>query len=244
MVNEQVLNPVVVRKSCEGVKWIQPKEKKWEQYSRARIEQFLHYWQESLVLGDSARVLNVGSGGETFGVRGVHTHLGVSGAHLEGVQRAVISRLEDIPLPNGYFDLCICVSPAINRSNHAESVLSEFSRTLRAGGHLILDYDQSRSFEFLGTGTFARDKSYPGQQDEDTSEARWVYSKAYMDALLRGCGFSIIYEEGYHCVSALMNRIIGNQQKAAAFAGMDRVVQRIPGLRTISRNIILIARKM
>ena len=241
--NKGNINTNDVKKLYNNMEEIWPLDDKWYQYTYKRIEKYLKYWETKLYFNESTSILNAGSGGNTYGIKGIHTHLDISEKHLEGIKNAIIANIENVPIVDNSFDVCICVGSVINYCN-VIAAISEFSRVLKKDGYLILDFDQSKNYEFIGTNTFDSNLDIVETFNSGYRDKIWVYSEKYICKILQQYNFSIINKEYYHTISSLIYKILHDEQKAAGFVSFDKLTKHIPYIRKISNNIILIAKKI
>lgn len=106
---------------------------------------------------------------------------------------------EDMPIADNSFDVCICVGSVINYCN-VISAISEFNRILKIGGYLILDFDQSRNYEFVGADTYNSNLDIVETFNSGYVDKIWVYSEKYIANTLQHYKFSIINKEYYHTI--------------------------------------------
>lgn len=237
------IDPDEVKKLYNSMEEIWPKNDKWYQYTYKQIQSFLKRWEVKLGFDESTLILNAGSGGNTYDINGRHTHLDISEKHLEGIDDAIIASVEDIPISDNSCDVCICVGSVINYCD-VTSAISEFSRILKKGGYLILDFDQSRNYEFIGTETYNSNLDIIETFNSGFVDKVWVYSEKYITSILKHNEFSIISKKYYHTMSCLVYKLLHNEQKAAKYVNLDKLIKWIPHVRKISNNIILIAKKI
>lgn len=241
--SKQFIDPNEVKKLYNSMEEIWPTDDKWYQYTYKRIKNFLTRWENKLGFNESTLILNAGSGGNTYGIKGIHTHVDISEKHLKYVDNAILASVEDIPISDNSFDVCICVGSVINYCN-AMSAISEIKRILNKDGYLILDFDQSKNYEFIGTKTYNSNLDIIETFNSGFTDKVWVYSEKYITSVLKHNGFEIINKEYYHTMSCLIYRWLHNEQRAAKYVGLDKIIKWLPHIRKISNNIILIARKI
>lgn len=234
---------VEVKKLYDSMVDIWPKNDKWYAYTYKRIQKFLKKWEKRLKWNNSIQVLNAGSGGNTYDIAGHHLHLDITSTHILENQEFIISSIESIPLDDNLFDLCICVGSVINYCNAMQGI-SELSRTLKQGGYLILEFDQSKNYEFLGTATYNSNLDIVNTFNSGFEDKIWVYSEKYIKSLLTHYDLRVVNIQYFHSLSSLIYKFLSDEQKAAKFVHFDKIVNLIPGIRKISNNIILIAQKI
>jgi ubiquinone/menaquinone biosynthesis C-methylase UbiE len=241
--SNRFIDPEDVKKLYNDMDEIWPSEDKWYQYTYFKIQKYLKHWESILELNNTTLILNAGSGGNTYNIKGNHTHIDISEKHLSSIENAIIASVEDIPLNDNYFDICICVGSVINYCDVVSSI-SEFNRILKNGGYLILDFDQSRNYEFLGSDTYNSNLDMIETFNSGYVDKIWVYSEKYISSTLKHFNFTILDKEYYHTLSSLVYKFTKDEQKAAKFVNFDKITKWLPLIRKISNNIILIAPKI
>ena len=117
------------------------------------------------------------------------------------------------------------------------------SRVIIPGGHLILEYETTTSFEFLGTSKYRKavdviDTFYQGE-----TERIWGYATPYIAEVLAKAGFVILRQEPIHVLSPLLYRISRRENISYVLAHLDSFFGLIPWIGTHSSNIILYCQK-
>ena len=240
--NNKFIDSDDVKKLYDAMDEIWPLEDKWYQYTFFRIQKYLKYWESVLKFNDTTLILNAGSGGNTYNIKGKHTHIHISEKHLSGIENAIVASVENIPLNDNCYDICICVGSVINYCD-VVSAISEFSRVLKKGGYLIIDFDQSRNYEFLGRDTYNSNLDIIETFNSGYVDKIWVYSEKYILSILKHFNFTLLDKEYYHTLSSLVYKFIKDEQKAAKYVTFDKIIKWLPLIRKISNNIILIAQK-
>lgn len=240
--NSKHIDTDSVRDLYNNMNEIWPENDKWYQYTYKQIYKFLKKYEKRLSLNSSTRILNAGSGGNSYGIQGIHTHVDISERHLQGVENTILASVENLPIPDEQYDVCICVGSVINYCD-AFVAIAEIQRVLKKNGFLILDFDQSRNYEFFGTDTYNSNLDIIETFNSGYIDKIWVYSETYIDKLLNHNGLRTIEKKYYHTLSCLAYRLFKNEQKAAKYACVDKLIQFIPKAKKISNNIILIAQK-
>ena len=81
----------------------------WYKYSQKRI---ISYIQKQNYPTNS-RILNAGSGGNSYGIISKMTHLDISPNKLKNISNTIVANIEDVELPTESFDTIICVGSVI-----------------------------------------------------------------------------------------------------------------------------------
>lgn len=211
----------------------------WYSYSRKMINKFI--FESNLSKEDF--ILNAGSGGSTYNLSNKMQHLDIAANKIESYENYTVGTIEDTPYLSNYFDCTICVGSVINYVDAVKSI-SEIHRTLKQGGKLILEYDSSYGYEYLGTKAYKKDAELINLKYYDEYNEQWVYSPRYIDNLLRSYGFKILRKKGFHILGSLHFRFFQNENKAARFDKFDHLLEKIPYFRNRADNIIILAEKL
>ena len=214
----------------------------WHSYSRDRVESFIINYLAGIHVGDKLRVLNAGSGGNSFGdnyKRDYHVDLACRGLRMK---RAAVADVQRLPFPDKSFDLTICVGSVINYCDAALAI-SELSRTLKGSGRLILEFEQSGSLEFLLTPAFRSNAHVIETFYNHHVQYLWVYSERYVENLLDSNGLSVLLTERFHIASPLILRLTQSPKISARFAKADKLLQEINSILKLSCNVIFACEK-
>ena len=241
--NDRKINSEDVKKLYDNMSEIWPADDMWYLYTYKKIDLFLKKYVTRIKLKEDSQILNAGSGGNTYNVNGNHLHIDITDKHIKENQKFIKASIENIPIECNIFDLCICVGSVINYCD-AFKAISEISRTLKVGGYLILEYDQSKNFEYYGTKTYNSNIDIVKTFNSGYEDKIWVYSEKYIKKILKHYNFKILNTQYFHCLSSLIYKVKKNEQFAAKFTYFDNITNFIPFLRKISNNIILIAQKI
>lgn len=216
-----------------------PKNDPWHAQTFAAIQVMVEKWLTEFAL-DGMQILNAGSGGTEYKTQGELIHMDIVEKYIHRFKKHLVGTIEDIDLSNAVMDGIICVGSVINYVD-AQRAISEFSRILKSGGFLILEYERSDSAEFLWTPLhskylFSQSYHYNGQ-----THLLWMYSEKHMRQMLDHYHFTIRAQNRFHSLSSLLYRIGVSEECAAKYAKFDQVLQ--PFSRPIAHNQILLAVK-
>jgi hypothetical protein len=114
---------------------------------------------------------------------------------------------------------------------------------VKPGGSLIIEFENSRSLEYIFTPHFARDRSQVSTFFIYENENIWIYGEEYIQRLLAGAGFTVERVTRTHFVAPLIHGYVQNIHYAARFVGLDRFVRWIPFLNRYSANVMYLCRK-
>lgn len=118
-----------------------PEHDPWHAQTHAAIQRQVEQWLAKYASG-GMQILNAGSGGTEYKTSGDIIHMDIVERYVSKFERRLVGSIENIPLPDASIDGIICVGSVINYTDAQQSI-AEFSRTLRAGGFLILEYERN-----------------------------------------------------------------------------------------------------
>ena len=144
-----------------------------------------------------------------------------------------------LPFDSCSIDFVVCVASVLNYVSAVEAI-SEFSRVLRPGGHLLLHYETSTSFEHLlkrewGASAVRTDTINSGRPD-----TIWVYRPSFINKALSKMNFEPKKQTRFHIASAMSLRLGFNQQVSARLAAFDPLI-RIFGM--FADDVIILAER-
>lgn len=217
----------------------------WHQKTRQTISDFINISLPEKLENFPVKILNAGSGGNNYGLNDDNIlHVDIADKKICSKPHFLVSNIENIALPDKSFDVSICVGSAINYCD-AMKVINEISRLLKSGGKLILEFENSLSWEFiLSKGFNKRATIIKTFYNCTTDEKIWVYSEEYIYELLKLNNFKMQKIKRFHQLSPLLYRLTRNQ-KISSFAFLfDNIAKYIPIIRKFSSNVIILAIKM
>lgn len=222
---------------------IWPENDMWYQYTHSQISSFLKHISAKYNFTCNTKILNAGSGGNTYDICGIHYHIDIAEQKVENIPNSYVGNIEKMPFQNNEFDVCICVGSVINYCD-ALTAINEIARVLKKGGLLILDYDQSHSLEFYGTIHFNKTADIIETFNSGYVDKTWIYSPQYISNILKHHNMNILALQKYHILTPLIYRLTHNEDKAAKYAKYDKLLIHIPFLKDLSCNIILCSQKV
>lgn len=223
---------------------IWPSTDLWLSHVKAWIGRTIKAWQPALGLTPAARILNAGSGDESYSVApGLVIDCDIADQKLVGMPCGVAGDLMNLPLAAGSVDVCVCVGSVVNYVSDLTKAIGEIARVVKSDGRLILEFESSRSPEYLFTRHFGREVSQVSTFYIYENENIWVYHEDHVRGLLEQAGFEIIEESRTHFVAPLIFRFKKNINTAARFAVLDRLVSKIPFLNKHSANLMYLCQR-
>lgn len=221
----------------ESTPW--PEHDPWHTQTHAAIQERVEKWLSEYA-SKGMQILNAGSGGTEYRTQGELIHMDIVERYVSQFKRHLVGSIENIPLSDASMDGIICVGSVINYTDAQQSI-AEFSRILKTGGFLILEYERSDSAEFLWTSKhrkylFPQSYHYNGQ-----THLLWMYSESHVRQMLDHHQFVIQKQRRFHSLSSLLYRMGMPEKDAAYLAKFDWLFQ--PVSSPIAHNQILLAFK-
>lgn len=226
-----------IQKFYEEVDCVWPLNDKWHKYNQKEIKKFIHRFSF-----ENCKILNAGSGGNDYGLNNNMYHIDIAENKIKNQKHYFVGSIEQMPFKDSSFDVVICVGSVINYCD-AIIALNEISRVLKKNGILILEFENSYSFEYRGTQAFKANTSIVTTQYFSCSHKMWVYSLKYIINILRKNNFTIKTVYPFHILSSLAYYFNKSENAAAKYIVLDIFCRYIPILRRYSGNVILLGSK-
>lgn len=213
----------------------------WHHYTRKRIEHFLE--KNRPLIERSQTIINAGSAGESYGIDDLKTiHIDIISERIAGKPHKLVNNLENIPLPLDFADMILCVGSVINYIDLIRAI-QEFTRILKIGGYLILEFECSNTLELIfskniKSNALIRNTFYRGKPTKI-----WYYSKYWVFKVIEEFGFEILSKDQWHYISPLALGLTKKMNFSSWFSKFDPVIKYIPLLNKYYSNCILVARK-
>ena len=212
---------------------------RWNTAKRKNVDRFARRFAVPY-LDHATRVLDAGSGNQPYDwVPADAISLDRFSDQVKGLRIPVAGDLQQLPFRAGTFDFVVCVGPVINYTSAAESI-AELSRVTVAGGHLLLHFESSTSFEFLGTKHWGRLATRVETINGGRTDTVWVYRPTYIRQLLQQHGFREVETRRFHILSALGVRVGLSQDRSAPASALDGWAAPLAGM---ADDVILVAEK-
>jgi SAM-dependent methyltransferase len=231
-----------VREKYNSRKEIWPSDDRWHQHTHKCIQRILREYLGRTDLSDR-RVLNLGSGGNEYSVQPVaQIQLDIAERHLPRNGNSVVGSVESLPISSSSVDVALCVGAVLNYCD-AAAAIHEIARVLIPGGTLVLEFESSRSAEYLGRTQFGKTAVFVSTTFQGGAELLWLYNPAYIVGLLQAVGLELLGEQGFHIGTTLVFRIFRNEKVALCFAWLDRLFFSRRFFRAFACNQVVLAKK-
>lgn len=206
----------------------------WHDYSQKVISSYINkqaFFQNSIVL-------NAGSAGNSYNIDcKTMYHVDIADEKIKNVENAVVASIENLPFNDESFDNILCVGSVLNYCD-ALAAISELSRVLKSNGNLILEYESSWGFEYVGKECYKKDACIITTEYIETQHTQWLYSPVYISTILKSCGFFIKNKYPFHILDGLLSKFM-NDQLAVRFTQLDKFIGKCPFWKKHGNNIIL-----
>ena len=217
------------------------REDKWHSRTSQTIQQFISDYVAPLPEA-KANILNAGSAGNAYGLSEEHMiHLDIAAEKIAHLPNSITGSIEKIPVTANEFDLIVCVGSVLNY-NDPMKVFEEFDRVLRPGGYLVIEFENSNTLELIFTKDYNK-KAIFVRTFYYGSEPLWYYSDTWINEIIDIHHLEIVRKSKFHFLSPFIYRFVKDENKAGPFMRFDRIFKRIPILKDISSNTILLIRK-
>ena len=158
------------------------------------------------------------------------------------MKKLLVSSIENLPFKATIFDGILCVGSVINYCD-AVATISEFSRVLKEGGKLILEYENSWSYEYRNKNSYKSSASIITTTFQKESHQNWIFSYKYINSILRSYNFRILKTYRFHILSAFMLSKGYSEQDSVKYVKFDKILQYIPFIKNHSSNVMVICEK-
>lgn len=237
------IDPKMVADRYNSMETIWNRTDRWHLWTESRIGNFISNVFSKNKEFHNFKILNAGSGGNSYGINENNIlHIDIAGSKISHLKNSLISDLHQIPLTDKEFDMILCVGSVINYCDPIV-VISEFNRLIKPNGYLLLEFENSRTFELLGKPGFNKKAALVKTFFNNESELIWFFSESYIKQIVNLNGYKIVRLKRFHIISPLIYRVFKFENVAARFAWLDSLFSFLPFIRKFSSNTILLLRK-
>ena len=202
---------------------------------------YIDGFKQKYTISDSSKIVNIGSAGNEYNIPGEHYHVDIAEERIKHCSRYYVGSAEKLPFPDNYFDAGLCVGSVINYCDPL-LVISEISRVLKPNAVSVLDFEQSRSYQFIGS-FFNCNARIITSFNSGVDDRIWIFSERIIRSYCKMHGLKVMNVRYFHLLTPLIYLICKNENKAANFVFADIFLRWIPFLRRISCNVILTVQK-
>lgn len=220
---------------------IWPASDKWYTYTHQQMMKYIDGFKKKYAISDSSKIVNIGSAGNEYNIPGEHYHVDIAEERIKHCSRFYVGSAEKLPFPDNCFDIGLCVGSVINYCDPL-LVISEISRVLKPNAVSVLDFEQSRSYQFIGS-SFNCNARIITSFNSGVDDRIWIFSERIIRSYCKMHGLKVKDVHYFHLLTPLIYLICKDENKAANFTFADKVLRWIPYLRKISCNVILTVQK-
>lgn len=206
----------------------------WHDYSKEFLSNYIN---KQNCFKDSI-VLNAGSAGNTYGIKcKLMYHVDIADEKIKNIENAVVASIENLPFAENSIDNILCVGSVLNYCD-AIAAISEFNRVLKYNGHLILEYESSWGFEYIGKKCYKSDACIITTEYIEKEHTQWLYSPKYINTILKTYKFNVLEFYPFHITDGLFSKIMSDSS-AIRLTKMDNLLHKCPFFKQHGNNIIL-----
>ena len=210
----------------------------WHLASKDWIARFVTMNLRGPNMPPTARILNLGSGGEHYGLSDVDMiHVDLVDKQIAQTAKPVVADAHHLPFADRSFDICICVGSVLNYCD-AGVAINSIKRVLKPGGRLVVEFESSTSAELLCSPGFNQSASIVQTFYNGNTVRLWAYSEGYVSSILCATGFTIQSRNRFYHIPPLVYLLTKNSNFSAKFLLLDRLFSRIPFVNRLASNII------
>lgn len=238
------IDPQSIKNRYNTVSNIWDASDKWHSRVFKLINNFLSKVEKLIQLNADAVILNAGSAGNGYCFQQYknHIHIDIAYRTLKENVLSIVANIELLPIRHNKSDLVVCVGSVLNYCDPMK-VIEEFSKTLKTEGYIILEFENSRTLELIGKRNYNAAATIIETFYKGEKETIWYFSEDYIVNILKLYGFSIELVLRYHIISPLIYRLTGLPNFSSYFAYLDPLFTYVPIMRTLSSNVLLLAKK-
>lgn len=212
----------------------------WHDYSKRVISSYL----SKQTFFDNTIVLNAGSAGNTYNIDCQKMyHIDIAEEKLKNIDNAFVASIEKTPFENNFFDIIVCVGSVLNYCDAFNSI-SELSRILKLKGYLVIEFESSCGFEYLGKECYKKGAEIITTEYIEKQHKQWLYSRKYIMRILRMYKLKIIEEYPFHIIDGLLSKKINENMSVDWSEKTDKLLRHMPYFKNHGNNIIFCCKKI
>lgn len=223
-----------VRVFYNNVKNVWGENDPWHIYSQQIISSYIHkqkFFKNSFVL-------NAGSAGNSYNINcRLMYHVDIAETKIKNIKNSFVANVEALPFDNNTFDNAICVGSVLNYCD-AFNAISELSRVLKPGGQLILEFESSWGYEYLGKCAYKKKACIITTQYIESQHKQWLYSPNYINKILTSFGFQTILNYPFHIADGILSKFLDDKTAVDITKKIDKYLIYVNPFKKHSNNII------
>ena len=191
-----------VRTLYNQMEEIWPASDRWYTYTHQQIIKYITKFIRRYPIDNSSKVINIGSAGNEYGIPGEHYHVDIAEERIKQCARFYVSTAEKLPFPDNYFDTGLCVGSVINYCDPL-LVISEINRVLKSNAVSVIDFEQSRSYQFIGS-SFNRNAQIINSFNSGVDDRIWIFSERLIRSYCKMYGLKVMDVHYFHLLTPLI----------------------------------------
>ena len=198
---------------------IWPASDKWYTYTHQQMMKYIDGFKQKYTISDSSKIVNIGSAGNEYNIPGEHYHVDIAEERIKHCSRFYVGSAEKLPFTDNFFDIGLCVGSVINYCDPL-LVISEISRVLKPNAVSVLDFEQSRSYQFIGS-SFNCNARIITSFNSGVDDRIWVFSERLIRSYCKIYGLKIMNVRYFHLLTPLIYLKLRLRKAAVNFHYVD-----------------------
>ena len=209
----------------------------WYQYSFFKITQYISKLE---FINTYSYILNAGSAGNNYNLKCRMHHVDIAENKINNCKEFTVCSIEELPFKDNTFDGVICVGSVLNYTDAIQSI-TEMIRVTKPGGALIIEFENSNSFEYLFTKEHKKDATIIKTQYLNREQVQWIYSYEYILLIINSFNVKIEEIYGFHIFDSIFAK---NERIAKVFSKLDFLSKVIPATKKYASKVIIKLKKL
>lgn len=211
------------------------------QFTPCYFTNFIKNELEPLIVSDSMKVLNAGSGGYEYCSKGIQFHVDLAETKLKGKKNAVVWNIINLPYEDNSFDFVLLVGCVLSYCE-VDKTFRELSRVLKPGGYIVVDYERSGSavlpFFLRNLDVFQAKYEFVGKKHRS-----YLFSDKYVNRMLEKYRLEKLQSMRCNVLYAMMCWFVP-ERIMKKFYSKDLALSNHKFWRRFAHNEIFIAKKV
>ncbi|TFF19889.1 methyltransferase domain-containing protein [Jiella endophytica] len=193
---------------------------------------------------EGGATLNAGGGQHTYFDNDSHIiTCDVAPRSLRHTPRSVCADVHYLPFGPSVFDAIYMVGSVLNYCSATE-VIGELYKTLKPGGYIAFDFEQTNAFEHMGTNIQRKDQFLLQTEIHGSAESIWLYNRDLILAILKAFNLLILKIYYIHVATSLLYGLTKSNYLTRLACNLEFFSERIPLIQRRSSSVFIIAQKV
>lgn len=223
-----------VRMFYNSVKNVWGENDPWHNYSKKIISSFIrkqNFFENSFVL-------NAGSAGNSYNINcRLMYHVDIAETKIKNIENSFVASVEALPFDKNTFDNVICVGSVLNYCD-VFNAISELSRVLKPGGHLIIEFESSWGYEYLGKFDYKKNACIITTQYIEDQHMQWLYAPNYVKKILMSYDFQVINGYSFHIADGILSKFLDDKTAVGITQTIDKYLIHVNPFKKHGNNVI------